>query len=130
MHSEIFRNKTLTFEKMNVVMDSLLNSTDGISDSLHGISDYPKAKLSFRSIFGILNLPFEINAFENENKNKIFPNEFNGKIEFKDVSFEYPTKPNQKILKNVSFIINPGQKFALVGDSGSGKSTIKWNYTD
>ena len=58
------------------------------------------------------------------NKEKQFPKIFKGKIEFKDVTFCYPTKPNQKILKHLSVVINPGEQAALVGYSGSGKSTI------
>jgi ATP-binding cassette subfamily C protein LapB len=46
-----------------------------------------------------------------------------GAIEFKDVSFSYP---NQKLeaLSNVSFRINPGERVAIIGRIGSGKSTI------
>ena len=46
-----------------------------------------------------------------------------GNLEFADVSFTYPTKENQA-LKNVSFSLTPGKTIALVGRSGSGKSTI------
>ncbi|CAG8490812.1 6915_t:CDS:10 [Gigaspora margarita] len=47
-----------------------------------------------------------------------------GRIEFKNVSFHYPTRPDVQILKNFNLIIEPGQTVALVGSSGSGKSTI------
>ncbi|KAH0790555.1 ABC transporter family protein [Histomonas meleagridis] len=47
---------------------------------------------------------------------------FKGKIEFRNVSFKYPTR-DAYVLKNVSFIIEPDQTGALVGHSGSGKST-------
>ncbi|APE01950.1 lipid A export permease/ATP-binding protein MsbA [Alteromonas mediterranea] len=46
-----------------------------------------------------------------------------GKIEFDDVTFSYPGK-HTPALSNVSFTANPGQSVALVGRSGSGKSTI------
>jgi subfamily B ATP-binding cassette protein MsbA len=46
-----------------------------------------------------------------------------GKIDFKDVTFSYPSK-EAPALKNISFSVKPGQTFALVGRSGSGKSTI------
>ena len=49
---------------------------------------------------------------------------FKGEIYFEDVSFAYPGRPELKVLKDVSFHLNPGQKVALVGLSGSGKSTI------
>ena len=47
---------------------------------------------------------------------------FNSGIEFKNVSFEY--RKNKKVLHELSFQINKGEKFALVGHSGGGKSTI------
>jgi len=46
-----------------------------------------------------------------------------GKVEFNDVSFVYPDT-GIKALKNVSFTINPGESLAIIGTTGSGKSTI------
>lgn len=48
----------------------------------------------------------------------------NGTIEFRNVSFFYPTRPDFMVLKDVSFSGAVGQTIALVGPSGSGKSTI------
>lgn len=45
-----------------------------------------------------------------------------GKIEFKDVTFSYDGK--RDVLKNISFTVNPGETVALVGHTGSGKSSI------
>jgi len=45
-----------------------------------------------------------------------------GKIEFKNVSFSYDGKTN--VLKNISFTVRPGETVALVGHTGSGKSSI------
>jgi len=49
---------------------------------------------------------------------------FAGNIEFKHVSFSYPTRQDVEVLRDISFKILPGEKIALVGPSGSGKSTI------
>ncbi|KGF88942.1 ABC transporter ATP-binding protein [Prochlorococcus marinus] len=48
--------------------------------------------------------------------------QFKGKIEFKNVHFFY--KEDEIILKNLSFLINPGEHVAFVGPTGSGKTTI------
>ena len=47
-----------------------------------------------------------------------------GKIEFKNVTFSYPINHKNIILKNLNFIINPGEKIGIIGPSGSGKSSI------
>ncbi len=45
-----------------------------------------------------------------------------GEVEFENVSFGY--EPGKPVLKNVSFVANPGSKIALVGSTGAGKTTI------
>ena len=118
------RKRTLTFENLNCVITNISNSCDGLTDILRNMSDSAKAKLSFKSVFETLDTEIKISSFEIDNKEKISPSEIKGTIEFKNVYFSYPTKPNQLVLKNLSFIINPGQKIGLVGLSGSGKSSI------
>ncbi|MHA8086854.1 ABC transporter ATP-binding protein [Aquirufa sp. Wall-65K1] len=47
-----------------------------------------------------------------------------GKIEVNDLHFTYPGRPNVPILKGINFTIQPGEKVAIVGSSGTGKSTL------
>lgn len=47
------------------------------------------------------------------------PNHFQGRIEFRNVSFAFPNRKNDPVLKNVSFTVQPGEQVALVGPSGS-----------
>jgi ATP-binding cassette subfamily B (MDR/TAP) protein 1 len=46
-----------------------------------------------------------------------------GHIEFRDVHFRYPTRPEQPVLRGLNLTVKPGQYVALVGASGCGKST-------
>jgi ABC-type multidrug transport system fused ATPase/permease subunit len=45
-------------------------------------------------------------------------------IDFEHITFSYPSRPDIQVLKDVSISIKPGEKIALVGPSGTGKSTI------
>nr|XP_028565473.1 ATP-binding cassette sub-family B member 9 [Podarcis muralis]XP_028565474.1 ATP-binding cassette sub-family B member 9 [Podarcis muralis]XP_028565475.1 ATP-binding cassette sub-family B member 9 [Podarcis muralis]XP_028565476.1 ATP-binding cassette sub-family B member 9 [Podarcis muralis]XP_028565477.1 ATP-binding cassette sub-family B member 9 [Podarcis muralis]XP_028565478.1 ATP-binding cassette sub-family B member 9 [Podarcis muralis]XP_028565479.1 ATP-binding cassette sub-family B memb len=51
------------------------------------------------------------------------PNQLEGKVEFRNVTFAYRTRPATQVLQNVSFTLHPGKVTALVGPSGSGKSS-------
>ncbi|CAF5175924.1 unnamed protein product, partial [Rotaria magnacalcarata] len=50
--------------------------------------------------------------------------DFRGEIEFDQVKFIYPSRPESLVLNNFRLSIKPGQSVALVGKSGGGKSTI------
>ncbi|MEJ6694316.1 MAG: ABC transporter transmembrane domain-containing protein [Chitinophagales bacterium] len=50
--------------------------------------------------------------------------QFEQEIRYENVVFSYPTRPDIEVLHKISFTVKKGQKVALVGSSGSGKSTI------
>ena len=77
-----------------------------------------RAMASGRRIFEVLDVPLSIT----DKPDARDPAEIDGEIEFRDVTFGY--KKNQPILKNVSFRVRPNQTVAIVGPTGSGKTSI------
>ncbi|MER8406784.1 ABC transporter ATP-binding protein/permease [Mesorhizobium sp. M1307] len=65
-------------------------------------------------------LDVKIDVQDKPNAEVLSP-EMDGSVEFRDVTFGY--NPDRSVLKNVSFRVNPGETVALVGPSGSGKSS-------
>ena len=122
--SVFIRNETLVFEDMTVCVALSVTVSIGCANGLRGLVFISKAQKSFDSIFRILDTKSEIDVSKEGNENKISAKNIKGKIEFKNVSFAYPTKPDLNVLKGISFTILPGQAAALVGYSGCGKSTI------
>ena len=122
--SVFIRNESLAFEDMTICVALSVTISMGCANGLKGIVWIGKATKSFDSIFRVLDSQSEINVTKEYNENKISAKNIKGKIEFKNVSFAYPTKPDINVLKGISFSIQPGQSAALVGYSGCGKSTI------
>ena len=59
-----------------------------------------------------------------QDKEGIYLDSINGNILFKDVVFAYPEKPTKVILPKTDFTFEQGKKYAFVGETGAGKSTI------
>ena len=78
-------------------------------------------KESINDLYKLANLQTEINP---EIECQYDYNNLLGKIEFNNVSFCYPINPTYQVLKNINLTIEPGDKIAIIGDSGCGKSTF------
>ena len=81
---------------------------------------FPRALVSINRISEVLNMEIDI-------KDPAEPKEFDknkmGYVEFKNVSFRYDDA-DEDILQNISFVAKPGETTAIIGSTGSGKTTI------
>lgn len=86
------------------------------------VPDISSAKGAGSDIIKLLDSTPEIDA--ESTAGKVIPKEeVRGQIKFENVHFRYPTRPGVRVLRDLSFEVQPGTYIALVGASGSGKST-------
>ena len=84
------------------------------------MTNYEDTKTSYETLNEIISQPSE----RPDGKKFVERPDFSGHIEFVDVTFSYPNT-DVPALKNVSFVITPGEHVAIIGRIGSGKSTIQ-----
>ncbi len=97
-----------------------------LAQILHGVTfmanifqTFTRAKASADRIREVLDCPDVLldGSFDGQT-------ELRGKIEFRGVRFSYPGTAGAPILENISFTVQPGETLAIIGSTGSGKSTI------
>ena len=80
----------------------------------------PRASVSAKRINEIIKTDPKI---KNKEVTKEFKNDYKGLVEFKNVCFRYPDA-DEEILTDITFTANPGETTAIIGSTGSGKSTV------
>jgi ATP-binding cassette subfamily B protein len=83
------------------------------------VSEMGMATVAIKRLFSILDTEQEDYSGKNVAGEKL-----KGDIEFKDVSFKYEENEKHRVLNNISFKVNAGEKIALLGPTGAGKTTI------
>lgn len=94
-----------------------------IGGSIGGLADVysriQKAVGAAESLLGIFDESPEPLNLDDENNERL-----NGDIEVKNLRFAYPSRPDVTVLKDINFTANKGDRIAIVGTSGGGKSTL------
>ncbi|KAL2272078.1 hypothetical protein VTJ83DRAFT_1449 [Remersonia thermophila] len=83
--------------------------------------DFTRATTSAAVLFQLIDRQSAIDPFDKSGEE---PSEVSGLVELENITFAYPTRPNTTVLDNFSLRVPAGKVTALVGQSGSGKSTI------
>ncbi|XP_062151285.1 ABC transporter B family member 15-like [Alnus glutinosa] len=92
-----------------------------IADAGSMTSDLAKGSDAVGSVFAVLD---RYTRIEPDDPEGYQPEKITGRVELRDVDFAYPARPDVMIFKGFSINIEAGKSTALVGQSGSGKSTI------
>ncbi|XDB49850.1 hypothetical protein ABFV05_003466 [Capra hircus] len=106
--------KEYTIGNAITVFFSILIGAFSIGQAAPCIDAFANARGAAYAIFAI------IDNFERGHK----PDNIKGNLEFKDVHFSYPARPDVQILKGLNLRVESGRTVALVGNSGCGKSTV------
>lgn len=91
-----------------------------LSQIAQGMTSLQSVAAAGERVFDFL----EEKEMEDESNKQIVDVNYSGEIEFKNVKFAYPSNPNKEIIHNFSIKVKPGQKVAIVGPTGAGKTTI------
>jgi export ABC transporter len=119
-------NNTLEIGSITAIVEYSLTTIAALIMSSMVLVQMPKAVVSIERIEEVLNVTSEIKDKEELKDNSYYENILKQNpisLTFDNVCFRYKGAEKQ-ILKNISFSIKAGERFAIVGATGSGKSTI------
>ncbi|KAG9306752.1 hypothetical protein G9A89_005652 [Geosiphon pyriformis] len=108
---------TYDLKRMLTVWTLIIFCTTSASTILTTIPYFARSKQAGKALCQIMSLP-------TPPKGGIKPEKVQGNLTFKNIYFTYPERPENLILKGFTLNVMPGKTVALVGTSGSGKSTI------
>ena len=119
-------NNTLEIGSITAIVEYSLTTIAALIMSSMVLVQMPKAVVSIERIEEVLNVTSEIKDKEELKDNSYYENILKQNpisLTFENVCFRYKGAEKQ-ILKNISFSVKAGERFAIVGATGSGKSTI------
>lgn len=119
--SELVKKNKAQFGDIIKVFMVLIIAAFAIAETLALAPDILKGGQALASVFFVLDRKTEIDA--DDPKAEVLES-ITGDIEFKHVAFAYPNRPDVQIFKDLNLKVRAGKSLALVGASGSGKSSV------
>ncbi|XP_064265178.1 ATP-dependent translocase ABCB1 isoform X3 [Passer domesticus] len=114
-------NGYMEYKSVFLVFSAVVFGAMALGQTSSFAPDYAKAKISAAHLFLLFERVPSIDSYSEEGDK---PETFEGNITIKDVAFNYPNRPEVKILQGLNLKVEKGQTLALVGSSGCGKSTV------
>ncbi|KAI3518024.1 hypothetical protein L1887_06363 [Cichorium endivia] len=119
--SVLIQHKNSNFGDIIKSFMVLIITALSIAETLALAPDIVKGTQALGSVFEILN---RVSAINPDHRDSFAVDNIKGDIEFRNVSFAYPTRREVKVLNGLNLKIMAGNSMAVVGPSGSGKSTV------
>ncbi|NXP81488.1 MDR1 protein, partial [Ramphastos sulfuratus] len=117
----LVRNGHMRFKDVLLVFSAIVFGAMALGQSTSFTPGYAKAKMSAAHLFLLLERVPSIDSYSEEGEQ---PKTFDGNIQFRDVTFNYPARAEVQVLRGLTLDVEKGQTLALVGSSGCGKSTV------
>ncbi|KAG7971639.1 hypothetical protein I3843_07G145400 [Carya illinoinensis] len=119
--SILIKHKDANFGDIMKSFMVLIITALAIAETLALTPDIVKGSQALGSVFGILKRK---TAIDSNNPTSKMVTHVKGNIEFRNVCFKYPARPDITIFEDLNLRVSSGKSLAVVGQSGSGKSTV------
>ncbi|XP_023535471.1 ABC transporter B family member 13-like [Cucurbita pepo subsp. pepo] len=119
--STLIKHKHSNFGDIMKSFMVLIITSLAIAETLALTPDIVKGSQALGSVFNILH---RRTAIDSDNRSAEMVTNIRGDIEFRNVSFKYPARPDITIFEDLNLRVSAGKSLAVVGRSGSGKSTV------
>ncbi|CAF0836926.1 unnamed protein product [Adineta ricciae] len=118
--AKLVREENYSIGGILIVFFSIITAVFSLGQAAPHLQSLAQARGAAFALWSIIDTPSAISI---DDPNGIKKEDFVGEIEFSNVNFVYPSRPDVTVHNNLSFTAKPGQTTALVGTSGCGKST-------